>query len=66
MVIELWAELPEFYSGQEQGFFLFATASRPIQRIHGFYPGVKRPGPVADNLPPSSAEVKNTLTYTSS
>jgi hypothetical protein len=31
----------------------------------GSFPGVKRPGREADHSPPSSAEVKNTWSYTS-
>jgi hypothetical protein len=31
----------------------------------GSFPGVKRPGREADNSPPSSAEVKNARSYTS-
>jgi hypothetical protein len=54
--------------------FLFATASRSslgsTQPTVCLVPGalsvgVKRPGREADHLPPSSAEVKNALSYTS-
>jgi hypothetical protein len=54
--------------------FLFATASRtvleptqpPIQWVLGALSlGVKRPGSEADYSPPSSAEVKNAWSYTS-
>jgi hypothetical protein len=57
-----------------RGFLLFATASRPplgltqppIQWEPGaLIPGVKRPGREADYSPPSSAEVKNAWSYTS-
>jgi hypothetical protein len=34
-------------------------------RTESFTPGVKRPGRKADHSPPSSAEVKNTWSYTS-
>jgi hypothetical protein len=38
----------------------------PIQWVPGaLYPGVKRPGHIADHSPPTSAEVKETLIYTS-
>jgi hypothetical protein len=38
----------------------------PIQRVTGALSlGVKRPGREADNSPPSSAEVKNGWSYTS-
>jgi hypothetical protein len=56
------------------GIFLFTTASRtaleptqpPIQWVPGAISlGVKRPGREADHLPPSSAEVKSTWSYTS-
>jgi hypothetical protein len=54
--------------------FLFTTASRtalgptqpPIQWVPAaFSLGVKRPGREVDHLPPSSAEVKNASSYTS-
>jgi hypothetical protein len=57
-----------------QGIFLFSTASRPalgptqptIQWVPGAISlGVKRPGCEADHSPPSSAEVKNAWSYTS-
>jgi hypothetical protein len=56
------------------GIFLFTTASGtvlgptqpPIQWVPGVLSlGVKRPGPEADHSPPSSAEVKNKWSYTS-
>jgi hypothetical protein len=56
------------------GIFLFAALSRPalvptqplIQWVPGAVSlGIKRPGRVADQLPPSSAEVENTWSYTS-
>jgi hypothetical protein len=60
--------LPRFDSLQEQGIFLFATASTPAlgptqPPIH-YVTGVKRPGLEADDSPPSSAEV-NACSYTS-
>jgi hypothetical protein len=63
-----------FDSWQGLGIFLFTTASRmvlrptqpPIQWVLGALSlGVKRPGREADHLPPSSAEVKNAWSYTS-
>jgi hypothetical protein len=54
-------------------FFVFTTASRralgptqpPIQWVPGaLSSGTKRTGREADHSPPSSAEVKNTLSYT--
>jgi hypothetical protein len=54
--------------------FLFTTASRtalgpthpPIYWVPGALSlGVKRPGREADHSPPSSAEVKNAWSYTS-
>jgi hypothetical protein len=49
--------------------FHFSTASRPTlgptQPPIQCVPGVKRPGHEADQLTPTSAEVKNTLIYTS-
>jgi hypothetical protein len=56
------------------GIFLFTTASRtalgptkpPIQWVPGALSlGVKRPGREADYSPPSTAEVKNAWSYTS-
>jgi hypothetical protein len=55
--------------------FLFSTASRPVlgstQRpiqwlSRALSPAVKRPGREADRSPPTSAEVNNTWSYTSS
>jgi hypothetical protein len=63
-----------FDSRRVLGIFLFTTASRtalrptqpPIQWVPGApSPGVKRPGREADRSPPSSAEVKNAWSYTS-
>jgi hypothetical protein len=54
-----------FYEGFR--IFLFTTVSRPAvgpAKPPG-YLGVKRPGRKADHSPPSSAEVKNALSYTS-
>jgi hypothetical protein len=61
---------PEFDYRQRQGYFLFATACRPtlgptlipIQWVAG----VKRLECEADHSPPSSAEVNNAWSYTSS
>jgi hypothetical protein len=59
---------------QGLGIFLFTTASRPalgptqppIQWVPGAVSlGIKRPGCEADHTPPSSAEVKNAWSYTS-
>jgi hypothetical protein len=56
------------------GFFLLATAFRsglgptlpPVQWVSGFYSArLKRPRREADHPPPSSAEVKNAWSYTS-
>jgi hypothetical protein len=56
------------------GIFLFTTASRkvlrptqpPIQWAPGVLSlGVKRPGREANHSPPSSAEIKNAWSYTS-
>jgi hypothetical protein len=63
-----------FESRQGLGILLLTTASRlalgptqpPIQRVPGALSlGVKRPGSEADHSPPSSAEVKNVWSYTS-
>jgi hypothetical protein len=62
-----------FESRQELGIFLFTTVSRlalgPTQPIY-WEPGalslaVKRPERESDHSPPSSAEVKNAWSYTS-
>jgi hypothetical protein len=56
------------------GIYLFTTTSRtalgptqpPVQWVPGALSrGVKRPGREADHSPPSSAEVKNAWSYTS-
>jgi hypothetical protein len=62
-----------FESQQSLGIFLFAVSIpvlRPTQPrtqwVSGtIFLGVKRPGREADHSPPSSAEVKNTWSYTS-
>jgi hypothetical protein len=63
-----------FDSRRRLGIFLFTTASRtalgptqpPIQLVPGALSlGVKRPGREADHSPPSSAEIKNAWSYTS-
>jgi hypothetical protein len=63
-----------FDSRRGLGIFLFTTASRPvlgpiqppIQWVQGFLSlGVKRRGREADHSPPSSAEVKNPWSYSS-
>jgi hypothetical protein len=63
-----------FYSRRGLGIFLFTTASRtalgltqpPIQWVRGALSlGAKWPGHEADNSPPSSPEVKNAWSYTS-
>jgi hypothetical protein len=76
-VVQRWATgwmIWGFESRQRLGIFLFTTASRlalgstqrPIQWIPGTLSlGVKRPGREADHSPPSSDEVKNAWSYTS-
>jgi hypothetical protein len=63
-----------FESRQGLGIFLFTTASRPtlgptqppVQWVPGALSlGVKRPRREAEHSPPSSAEVKNAWSYTS-
>jgi hypothetical protein len=63
-----------FESRQRLGIFRYTTASRTalgptyphIQWVSGAVSlGVKRPGREADHSPPSSAEVKNAWSYTS-
>jgi hypothetical protein len=73
----LWFRLrtgQRFPSGARIGFFVYATASRlalgptqpPSQSVRGALSlEVKRPGREADHSSPSSAEVKNTWSYTS-
>jgi len=62
-------------SGKRNEFFPLATASRqalgltqpPIQLVPGaFSSEVKRPGREADHSPPSTAEIKNSWSDTSS
>jgi hypothetical protein len=47
-----------------QNGFGARPASHPMG-TRGSFPGVKRPGREADHSPPSSAEVKNIWSYTS-
>jgi hypothetical protein len=63
-----------FETQQGLVIFLFNTVSRPalgptqptIQWVPGILSlGVKRPGREADHSPPSSAEIKNEWSYTS-
>jgi hypothetical protein len=65
----MWVRLPAM-----TGILLSATASRPalgpiqppVQRVpDALPPGVKGPGREADRSPPSTAEVKNVWSYTS-
>jgi hypothetical protein len=69
IVTRLWAGQLGFDSWQRQGFFVFTTASRlvlgPIQPPTQWVPGVKWSGHEADHSPPSSAEVKNVQSHTS-
>jgi len=70
-----WTTGVQFLAGAMMEFILFTTTSRPaleptqppIQRVQGAppTPGVKQPGREADHSPPSSAEVKNVWSYTS-
>jgi hypothetical protein len=70
----LRAGRPGFDSQQDLEIFLFPTVSRtalgptqpPVPWVPGALSlGVKRPGREANHSPPSSAEVKNVWTYTS-
>jgi len=58
-----------FDSRRGLGIFLFTTVSRtalePTQHPGALSPEVKRPGREAPHSPPSSAEVKNAWSYTS-
>jgi hypothetical protein len=63
----------EFESRWGKNFHFFMSSlpalgptQPPIQSVTGTpSPGVKRPGREADHSPPTSAEVKKTLVYTS-
>jgi hypothetical protein len=75
IVTRLRAERLRFDSWQEQGIYVFDTTSRPaleltqpsIQWVPGVLsPELKWPYREADHSPLSSAEVKNTWSYTSS
>jgi hypothetical protein len=69
-----WTTGLQFSAGAKMGIFLFATMSRPglgptqtpIQCVSGILiPEVKWLGHEADHLPPSSSEIKNVWSYTS-
>jgi hypothetical protein len=74
IVTDLRVERPGFDSRQGYRISIILTESRPglgptqlpIRWILGaIFPGVTRPGREADDSPPSSAEVKNVWSYTS-
>jgi hypothetical protein len=73
VVTRLRAGRSGFYFRHGLGFCLFATASRlalgstepPIRVPGGPFPGVKRPGRETDHSSPSSTEVWNARSYTS-
>jgi hypothetical protein len=74
IVTRLRTERPGFNSQQGKKFFLLTTASRPtlgptqplIQWVQcAVSLRLKRPGREADHSPPSSAEVKDAWSYTS-
>jgi len=59
---------PLLHSEYGEGIFLFVTSSTtlPIKCVAVAHsPGVKRPGREADHSPPSTSEIKNTWSYTS-
>jgi hypothetical protein len=68
IVTRLRAGRPAFDSREENGIFLFATASRPTLRpthpLIQSVPGAKRPVRETDHSPLSSAEVRNASIYT--
>jgi hypothetical protein len=74
IVTRLRAGLPGFNSGRGNGFFFFLSAPSCLDRLWGprnqwvpwaLPPGVKRPERNADHSFPSSTEVKNSRSYTS-
>jgi hypothetical protein len=74
ILTRLWAGRSRFDSRQGLEIFLSATASRPAQGptqppiqwvLIAISLGVKWPDREADHSPPSSAEVKNAWSYTS-
>jgi hypothetical protein len=74
MATRLRVGRPAFDSRQRLGIFLFTAVpgpavgptQPPIQWVTGTLSlGIKRPGREADHLAPSSAEVKNAWSYTS-
>jgi hypothetical protein len=76
IVSRLRDERPWFDFRKGKGFYIFATASKPVlgpiqppvQGVHWAPPlggRIKRPGHKADHLLPSSAEIRNEWSYTS-
>jgi len=69
-----WAENLIPTSQQGHYIFLFSAMSRPTlgpnhplsERVPGFFPRIKQPGCAVDCSSPSSVEVKNEWSYTSS
>jgi hypothetical protein len=74
IVTRLWAGRSGARIPIRARYFLFTKTCRLALRVHlasywtgsgVFFPAVKRPGNVFDHSPPSSAEVKNEWSYTS-
>jgi hypothetical protein len=73
IMTRLRAGRPGFYSWQNKYFYsspphpdrLWGSPSLLSIEYQGLFPGLKRPGREADHSPPSSAEIKNAWSYTS-
>jgi hypothetical protein len=68
-----WSGVPDSSSSRDNRYFFFSNTSRPVLGPHSFlfnsnrvsFLGIKRPERCVNQLPPSSAQVKNDWSYIS-
>jgi hypothetical protein len=63
--VRIPAEVRDFSFLQNLPYLLWGLVSLVFNGYQGSFPGVKRPGREVNHSPPSSAEVKNEWSYTS-